>query len=110
MSQEGKVSVIVKSRRVPVRTVTLWRPIYSTSGLLVGSQVQRRVVYGSAFDESHAQAIKEGKKLSCNLDLGFEVVDRSKLGPLRRLALRFLGSPEVKPSVILAPGTALASN
>ncbi|MDA4125470.1 MAG: hypothetical protein OK438_08535 [Thaumarchaeota archaeon] len=109
MSPYGKVSVLVKSRRVPVRTVTLVRPIYSSSGLFLGSQTQQAVVYDTAFDESHAKAIREGRRLSCNLSLDFEVVDRSKVSPFRRLLSRFARSAEEGPSLVLSPSSAVAA-
>ena len=109
MSTDGKVSVLVKSRRVPVRTLSLQRPIYLPSGLMVGSQLQRVVVYGTALDPSQAQAIKEGKRLSCSLDLDFEVIDSSKASPFRRLFMRLSGAGP-QPSLILVPNTAAPSS
>jgi hypothetical protein len=109
MSQEGKVSVVVQSRRVPVRTVMYSRPIYSPTGLIFGNQTQHAVVYDMAFDESHARAIKEAKRLSCDLDLDFEVIDRSKFSPLRRFLSRIAGGPQPQPSLVLAPNSSVGS-
>lgn len=85
MTPEGKVRVLVRSKKVPLRTFEVRRPLYSSSGVLLGSQTARGVVYGTSLDDSHAKAIEEGRKLSCNLGLELEVVDRSSMNPLRRV-------------------------
>ena len=101
MRPDGKVRVLVRSRNVPVRTVMFTRPIISISGLSVGTQTSTAVVFESSYDEHDRRAISEAKKLSCNLNLAFEIIDRSKLGPLRRIVSAIAGSPSRTPSLVL---------
>jgi hypothetical protein len=95
MIASGKVRVIVRSRKVPVSTTVLQHPSYSQSGVLIGSEPHRVVLYEDRFDPEHLEAIENGRKLSGDLGLGFEVVDLSRSSRLRRAALGFLagGSP-----------------
>ena len=51
MSPDGKVRVIVTSRKVPIRTIELRRPLYSQSGLLVGTQTSQAGLYENSFDD-----------------------------------------------------------
>jgi hypothetical protein len=102
MSAEGSVRVVVASKRSPVRTVNLVRPIYSPTGVLLGSQSSVAVLYGSTLDTSHVRAIKEARRLSCNLGLKLEVVDRSSSNPLRRL-ISGLVRRRAPASLILSP-------
>ena len=84
MSSSGKVKVVVRSRRVPVRTVefathpilpvgTYSTPIgnFSSAGL----RRERVVVYESVLDEDQRRAVDEGQRLACNLGLEMEVID-----------------------------------
>ena len=103
MSSDGKVRVIVTSRKVPIRTIELRRPLYSQSGLLVGTQTSQAVLYENSFDDSHLRAIEEAKKLSCNIGLDLEVVDRSTWNPLRRVVSALLSRHATSPSVVLTP-------
>lgn len=103
MSPDGKVKVVVRSRRVPVRTVDVRVPVFSTSGVFMGTRSNRLVLYGSALDDNHKRAIEEGQKLSCSLGLDLEVVDASKSGLFRRmLSLLGLGGSEL-PALTVAP-------
>lgn len=103
MSPEGKVRVLVRSRRVPVRTVTISRPIVSVGGLIVGTQTTSAIVYDTSYDDQHSRAIRAAKKLSCNLDLDFEIVDRSKSNPIRRLISALAGGQSRSPSLTVEP-------
>ena len=103
MSPDGKVRVLVRSRKVPTRTIELRRPLYSQSGVMVGTQISQAVLYENSFDVSHQRAIEEAKKLSCNLGLDLEVVDRSTWNPLRRIVSALSGSHTPRPSVVLTP-------
>lgn len=103
MSPDGKVQVVVRSRRVPVRTVEVSAPVFSPTGVFVGTRRNRLVLYGSALDDTHRRAIEEGQKLSCNLGLDLEVVDASKSSLLRRI-LSSLGLGGSKlPTLMVAP-------
>jgi hypothetical protein len=103
MSPDGKVRVLVRSRNVPTRTITFSRPIISLSGLPMGTQTSRAVVFETSFDEHNRKAIREAKKLSCNLDLALEIIDRSKLNPLRRIISAFAGPQSHSPSLVITP-------
>ena len=101
----GKVRVVVKSRRVPVRTVNVAVPTFSSSGVYMGTKSSNVVLYDSALDAEHARAVKEGRRLSCDLGLDLEVVDESRHGLLRR-ALSVLGlSGSGRPSFVVSPSS-----
>ncbi len=103
MSPEGKVRVLVRSKRVPARTVTINRPIVSASGLIVGMQKTMGVVYDTSYDDQHRRAIQAAKKLSCNLDLELEIVDRSRSNPLMRLISALARRQPDSPSLTVEP-------
>ncbi len=109
MSSDGKVRVVVRSRRVPVRSFSWQVPVYGPSGVLVGSETRHGTVYETELEAPHLQAIEAGKRLSCNLDLDFEVVDQSKANPLRRFLLRLAGSVGPRPSLTLKPNSVVTS-
>jgi hypothetical protein len=88
MSPDAKVQVVVKSRRVPIRTVRVSEPLFSTSGVYMGTRTNTRVIYDSTLDTNHRQAIEAGQRLSCYLGLNFEVIDSAKSG----LGTRILSS------------------
>ena len=105
MTSEGKVQVVVRSRKVPTGTVDFREPIYSgsTAGLLVGVRRNRLVLYGSILDEQHRRAIEEGNRISRSLGLRLEIVDASRQGILRRL-LSSLGWDTLHgPTLVVAP-------
>jgi hypothetical protein len=87
MVPEGKVRVVVRSRRVPTDTVDFHAPIYSgsTSGILMGSRRKRIVLYDYVLNEDHKRAIEEASNISRRLGLELEVVDASKQGILGRV-------------------------
>lgn len=103
MSADGKVRVVVKSRRVPIRTVDVSEPIFSASGAYLGTTRNSLTLYDSSLDDNHRKAIEEGRKLACNLGLGLEVVDASTSGLFRRIrsSLRLSGSS--LPSLVVSP-------
>ena len=102
---EGKVQVVVRSRRVPTGTLDFCEPIYSgsTTGLLVGARRNRLVLYGSILDEQDRRAIEEGNRISRNLGLQLEVVDASKQGILRRLLSSLGRNTPHGPTLVVAP-------
>ena len=92
MSGAGKVKVVVRSRRVPVRTVEFSSRLNyiqgATSpgnGVVPGFQTRRAVIYESVLDDEHRRAIEEGDRLACNLGLELEVIDQSRFGLFRRV-------------------------
>ena len=99
MSPEGKVRVLVRSKGVPVRTFTTSRPIVSAGGLILGTETFTGVVYDTSYDDKNRRAIQAAKELSCNLDLEFEIVDRSKSNPMRRLIYALAGGQSGSPSL-----------
>ena len=102
MSSEGKVKVVVHSRRVPLRTVDYIQPVFSPSGVYMGTRNNRLVVYGTSLDQDQKRAIQEGKRLSCKLDFDLEVVDRARSGFLSRISsFGRLSSP--RPTVVVSP-------
>lgn len=103
MSPDGKVRVFVRSHKVPIRTVEVREPIFSTSGVFMGTRRSQRVVYGSAMCEDYRRAIEEGRKLCCNLDLEFEVVDSGKSGFLRRAISSLRPGNSARPVVVISP-------
>lgn len=102
MSKEGKIRVVVRSQRVPVGTTTVTMPVYTASGFRVSSVTRRYVLYETRLDHAHRNAIEKGKRLSCDLGLALEVVDRSRSGLVRRLLGLGRGGSET-PSVLISP-------
>jgi hypothetical protein len=90
MSRGGRVRIVVRSRKVPARTVDVIEPIYSTSGIPMGTRRNRLVVYDFVLDEEHNRAIQAGQKLACNLGLELEIIDAGKRSILGRV-LSLLG-------------------
>jgi hypothetical protein len=104
MSPEGKVKVVVRSRRVPIRTADFSQPMFSPSGVFMGTRNNRLVVYGTSLDPDQKRAIQEGRGLSCRLDLDLEVVDRGKSGIFGRILS--LGRPApTRPTIVVSPST-----
>jgi len=106
MKPEGKIHVVVRSRRVPVGTVLHTEPIYSTSGVLVGYKPNQVVLYGTSIDEEHRKTIEEAQKLATNLGLGLEVIDESRTGFLGRLRSWLIGTGPSHPSVLVTLSSA----
>ena len=103
MKPEGKVQVVVRSRRVPVGVVCRAEPVYSTSGVLLGSRPSSLVLFGTTLDEEYRRAIDEGQKLSRNLGLDLEIVDSAKNGFLGRILSSLGLSGPGRPIVVVAP-------
>lgn len=100
MSPEGKVQVLVRSRRVPIRTADFSQPMFSPSGVFIGTRNNRLVIYGSSLDQGQERAIQEGRRLSCKLDFDLEVVDRASRGFLSRMMS--LGRRTARPAVVVS--------
>ena len=105
MISGGKVQVVVRSRRVPTSLVSISQPVYTLSGIRLGSQKIQRLVYGSVFDEEHQEAIEEGRKLADRLGLDLEVVDTSKLGLARRILASLGGNLSQGPALVVSPSS-----
>jgi len=103
MSQDGKVRVVVRSRRVPARLFELSQTMYSPSGIPMGTRMNRRVVYDYVLDEDHQRTIAEARKLARSLCLDLEVVDSGKQGLFRRLLSSFGRRGVNAPSVVVSP-------
>jgi hypothetical protein len=85
MRSDGKIRVVVRSRKVPLRTFDFTEPVYSPLGVLMGARSSRLVAYDYILDEQHMKALEEGQRLACNLGLELEVIDRAKSGLLGRV-------------------------
>ena len=110
MSSEGKVRVHVRSRQVPVATVVRTEPVYSPSGVFIGTKPGRMVLYGRSLDDDNRRTIEEAEKLACNLGLGLEVVDESRSGLLWRFLHRIGSNAQGYPSIVVPTTLATASS
>jgi len=100
MKSDGKIRVIVRSRKVPSRTFDFSEPIYSPFGIPMGTRSNRLVVYDYVLDEEHRRAVEEGRRLACNLGLELEVIDRSKSGLFGRM-FSSLGSRSARKLIMV---------
>jgi hypothetical protein len=100
---EGKVQVMVRSRKIPVETVEFNLTRISYPGALVAKETNRATLYRDDLDEENQRAIQEGKRLADQLGLRLEVVDESRSNFFRR-ALSSLGkgSPS-SPKLVITP-------
>jgi hypothetical protein len=105
MTSEGKVQVVVRSRRVPTGTVDVRQPVYSgsASGILTCTRSNRIVLYDYVLDEDHKRAIEEGRRISRRLGLELVVVDVSKHGVLRRMLSSLALGASRGPTLVVAP-------
>ncbi len=88
MSGEGKVRVVIRSRRVPIGIVNRTVPIFTPTGVLVGSTPSQTLLYDTSVDEENQRTISEAQKLARRLGLGLEVFDQARAGLVTRLLLR----------------------
>ena len=100
---EGKVQVVVRSRKIPVETIELNLTRMSSPGALVAKERNRAILYRDALDEENQRAIQEGRRLADEMGLRLEVVDESRSSFFRR-ALSSLGrgSPS-SPKLVITP-------
>ena len=103
MSSGGKVRVVVRSHLVPVGTKVVTIPVFTSSGVRVSSRTERIVQYESRLDKTYERAIKEGKRLSCNLGLELEVIDSSLQGPVHRIRSSFGLANSKGPMIVVSP-------
>jgi len=106
MSEDGKVRVVVRSRKVPADVVEFHQTLYSPSGIPMGTRTNRQVLYRYVLDEDYQRTIEEASKLARRLCLDLEVIDSGKQGLLGRL-LSSLGRRDAsKPVVVVSPSVA----
>ena len=103
MSSNGRVQVVVRTRKVPVGVTLLSTPNYTMSGVSMGTTTRRAVLYGTRLDESQIEAIREGRRLSRRLGLDLEVVDVSRFGPFRKLLSLVGWGASSAPAFLVAP-------
>ncbi len=103
MSAEGKVRVLVRSRRVPSGITEFSVPEFAPSGVLMGTRRNRAVLYDYVLDGDQKKAIEEGHRLSRSLGLELEVVDRSRMGVLGRITAAFGRNGSNGPTLIITP-------
>ena len=117
MTGDGKVRVVVRSRRTSVRTVEITRSpitpvgaISSPSGILPNSGLhnEKAIIYESALNEEHLRAIDKGQRLACNLGFELEVVDSGRRDffgrVLTSLDLDWSGRPTIAVSPLSEAG------
>jgi hypothetical protein len=103
LSPEGKVQVLVRSSKVPNRTMEVSQPLFSASGFPIGTRTNRVVLYDSSLAGDHLRAIEEGQRLSCRLGLRLEIVDLSRTNFVGRLLSVFGRDPSPHPNVVVTP-------
>jgi len=105
MSSDGKIRVVVRSRKVPSRTVEISEPVYSTSGIPMWTRRNRLIVYDYVLDEEHNKAIQEGRRLACSLGLDLEVVDATRRGILGRVRSSLGRGHGRRPTLEITPSS-----
>lgn len=103
MSPEGRVQVMVRSSKVPNRTMEVSEPLFSASGFPMGVRRNRVVLYDSTLANDHLRAIEEGQRLSCRLGLKLEIVDLSKSNFVRRLLSALGRGAAEQPNLVVTP-------
>jgi len=106
MNQDGKVRVVVRSRRAPARLFEQSQTMYTPSGIPMGRMSNRSVLYDYVLDEDHLRTIEEARKLARSLCLDLEVVDSGKQGLFGRLLSSFGRRGANPPSVVVSPPSA----
>ena len=104
MSSDGKVRVVVRSRKVPDSVVAFNQTLYSPSGIPMGTRTNRQVLYRYVLDEDHQRTIEEAGKLARRLGLELEIVDSGKQGLVRRL-VSSLGQKVASNSIVVVSPT-----
>jgi hypothetical protein len=106
LSSDGKVRVVVKSRKVPSDVVEFHQTMYSPSGIPMGTRRNRQVLYRYVLDEEHQRTIEEASELARRLCLDLEVVDSGKQGLLGRLLSSLGRRGASNPTVVISPPVA----
>jgi len=111
MSSDGKVRVVVRSRKVPDSVVVFNQTMYSPSGIPMGTRMNRQVLYRYVLDEDHERTIEEASKLARRLCLDLEVIDSGKQGLVGRLMSSLGRRSASNPTVVVSPpAAAIASD
>lgn len=105
LSSDGRVRVVVKSRRVPADVIEFQQTMYSPSGIPMGTRTNRQVLYAYVLDEDHKRTIEEARELARRLCLDLEVVDSGKQGFFGRLLSSLGRSGASTPSVVVSPSS-----
>jgi len=105
MSPDGKVTVVVRSRRIPAGVVEVNRKMYSQWGIPMGTITNRLVLYDYVLDEDHQRTIEEASKLARSLCLDLEVVDFGKQGFFGRLLSSIGRRGAGNPTIVVSPAT-----
>jgi hypothetical protein len=103
MSADGRVRVLVKSRRVPSGMVHLHHTTYSLYGVPMVTRTDHRMLFDYVLGEDHQRAIEEARKLAGSLGLGLEVVDSGKQGFFGRLLSSFGRGGAENPTIEVVP-------
>lgn len=110
---DGRVKVVVRSKKVPMRVIELAnRPVMRVGAVAApagvpthpGPHGKRAVVFEYVLDDGHKRAIEEGRRLARTLGLELEVVDSAKKGPFGK-AISLLGSRSGGPSIVVSPSS-----
>jgi hypothetical protein len=110
MSADGKVRVVVRSRKVPAQVVEFHQTLYSPLGLPMGTRTNRQVLYTYVLDEDYQRSIEEASKLARSLCLDLEVVDSGKQGFFGRI-LSSLGRRGASMStIVVSPQSTLMTS
>jgi hypothetical protein len=105
MTDIGKVRVLVRSTRVPVRTTVLRRPVYSHHGIRISTDEELKVVYEDVLDEQSKEAIRHASKLSQSLGLRLELVDMPKKNLFGRV-ISYLARRSPSATITIVPSSA----
>jgi hypothetical protein len=105
MSPDGKVRVVVRSRKVPADVVEFRQTMYSPSGIPMGTKTNRQVLYKYVLDDEYQRTIEEATRLARSLCLDLEVVDSAKQGLLGRLFSSLGGRGASAPAVVVSPSS-----
>ena len=111
MSAEGKVRVVVRSRRVPAQVVEFHQTLYSPLGIPMGTRTNRQVLYKYVLDEDHQRTIQEASKLARSLCLDLEIVDSGKQGFFGRMLSSLGRRGASMTTIVVSPqSTAMTSD
>jgi len=110
MSSDGRVRVVVRSRKVPADLVEFHLKMYSPSGIPLGTRRNRQVLYRYVLDEDHQRTIEEASELARRLCLDLEVVDSGKQGFLGRLLSSLGRMGASNPTVVVSPPVAAVNS
>ena len=109
MKPDGKVRVLVKSRRVPAGTIDVPRTLFSFSGLPLGTATDRLIRYDRFLDEEHQTAVEKARRISDDLGLDLEIVDLGRQGFFGRLLSSLGLGGRGGPTIVVSPSYGASS-